>query len=228
VRFAQKLRHRWEAFAEATGLRFLPPVGAALAVLAAGLLLPFVPRVDALPPQLAPSLANARITRFVRAYPDLPDVGPSGPIFAPRPAFYWPAHPDAQSYSFRLERADGTEQAAADGITRTFHFVPPPARLKPGAYRFQVHALVNGRKVPWQERDFSVKAAPGDLQRLTSTIGMDLGGADGAYVLLGCYADLQSPHDVVSAFLQWKSARGEAASLGTGPASVWLDALAGN
>lgn len=228
MRLAHKLRHRWEAFADATGLRFLPPVGAALAVLAAGLLLPFVPRVDALPPQLAPSLASARVARFVRAHPDLPEAGPSGAIFAPRPAFYWPAHPDARSYSFRLERADGTEQAAAEGITRTFHFVPPPGRLEPGEYRFRVHALVKGQKVPWQERDFSVKAAPEELQRLTSTIGMDLGGADSAYVLLGCYADLQSPHDVVSAFLQWKSARGEAASLGAGPASAWLDTLAGN
>ena len=87
---------------------------------------------------------------------------------------------------------------------------------------------MKGQKVAWQERSFSVRAAPEELQRLTSTIGMDLGGADSAYVLLGCYADLQSPHDVVSAFLQWKSARGEAASVGTGPPSVWLGTLAGN
>jgi hypothetical protein len=226
VRLAHNLRHRWEAFAEATGLRFLPPLGAAAVVLAAGLLLPFVPRVDALPPQLAPSLASARIARFVRAHADLPEAGPSGSIFAPRPAFYWPARPDAATYSFRLERADGTEQATASGLTRTFHFVPPPGRLEPGEYRFQVHAIVRGEKIPWQERSFSVKPAPEELQRLLSTIGMDLGGPDSAYVLLGCYADIQSPHDVVSAFLQWKSARGEADSLGSGPPSAWLDALA--
>jgi hypothetical protein len=227
VRFAQKLRHRWEAFAEGTGLRFLPPVGAALIVLAAGVLLPFVPRVDALPPQLAPSLAAARVTRFVRAHADLPEAGPSGAIFSTRPAFYWPAHPDAKSYSFRLERADGTQQAAADGITRTFHFVPPPGRLVPGEYRFSVHAVAKGERIPWQERQFTVRPAPEELEQLTRTLGMDLGGAESAYVLLGCYADLQSPHDVVSAFLQWKSARGEADSLGEGPPSAWLNAYVG-
>jgi hypothetical protein len=231
VRFAHKLRHRWETFADATGLRFLPPVCAAAVVLAAGVLLPFVPRVDASPPQLAPSLASARIARFVRGHADLPEAGPSGPILSSRPAFYWPARTDAQSYSFRLERADGAEQASATGIRTTFHLIPPPGRLEPGQYRFQVHAVVNGKEIPWRECTFGVNhpVAPAaqELPSLLGGAGMELDAAESAYVLLGYYAERQSPHDVISAFLQWKSARGEAATLGAGPPSTWLNTLAG-
>ena len=98
MRFAHKLRHRWESFAGATGLRLLPPVPTAALVLAAGILLPFWPRVDALPQQLAPSLASARVARFVRSRADFPEAGPSGGILSPRPAFYWPAHAEAKGY----------------------------------------------------------------------------------------------------------------------------------
>jgi hypothetical protein len=217
--------------AASTGLRFLPPVGAALVVLAAGVLLPFVPRVDASPPQLAASLATARVTRFVRAHADLPEVGPSGPILSNRPAFYWPAHPGAQSYSFRLERSDGAVQAAATGIRNTFHLIPPPGRLEPGQYRFQVHADVKGEKVAWQECTFTTSHPIGpeheDLPSLLGSAGMELDAAESTYVLMGYYADRQSPHDVVSAFLQWKAARDETASLGAGPPSLWLNALVG-
>ncbi|HEX5137780.1 MAG TPA: hypothetical protein VFY93_12455 [Planctomycetota bacterium] len=228
MRLLHKLRHRWEAFAGATGLRFLPPVGAAACVLAAGVLLPFVPRVDARPPQLAPSLAGARIARFARAHPDLPDLGPAGTILAARPAFYWPARPDAESYSFRLESSDGTVQASATGIRTTFQLILPPGRLKPGEYRFSVHAVLNGKETPWREGSFAIyDAGPQpDIQALLGSAETDLDAAESAYVLLGYYAERQSVHDVVSAFLQWKTARGEAASLGSGPPSVWLNALA--
>jgi hypothetical protein len=228
LRFVHRLRHGWEAFAEKAGLRFLPPVAAAIVVLAAGILLPFVPRVDALPPQLAPSLAASRISRFLRADPDIPDVGPTGPTYAARPAFFWPECPGAESYSFRLYRADGTEQAAADGIRRTFHIIPPPGRLDPGEYRFEVVAVAKGTKTPWQQGAFRVLPAPEAIRKLSDTVGVDLGAAENAYVLLGCYADLRSPSDVVSAFLQWKSALGEADAIGNGPASVWLKTLQGS
>lgn len=226
MRLAHKLRHGWESFAERTGLRLLPPVGAAVAVLALGVLLPFVPRVDALPPQLAPSLASARVGRFLRAHPDLPDTGPAGAIHASRPAFFWPERPGAESYAFRLHRADGTEQAAADGIPRTFHIIPPPGRLEPGEYRFEVLAVVKGERMPWRERRFTVLPASDDLRQLLGTLGMDLDAAKAEYVLLGYYADLRSPCDVISAFLQWKSARGERDSVGKGPPSTWLETLA--
>jgi hypothetical protein len=219
------MRLRWDAFAQSAGLRSLPPVGAAIVAVVLGVLLPFAPRVDALPPQLSPSLADARIGRFLRTHPEIPDTGPAGTIYAARPAFHWPEREGAESYAFRLERADGTAQAAAEGITRTFHFVPPPGRLEPGAYRFEVLAVVKGAKVHWQERSFSVVRAPEDLERLVDTVSMELDAAASAHVLMGCYADLQSPHDVVSAFLQWKAASGEADSLGKGPAAAWIKTL---
>jgi len=226
LRLVHKVRRKWETFAERTGLRLLPPVGAALAVVALGVTLPFVPAVDALPQQLAPSLASARVERFLRAHPDLPDAGPVGPIYTSRPAFFWPERPGAESYVFRLRRADGVEEAAADGVTRTFHVIPPPGRLDPGEYLFEVFAVEKGERTPWRELTFSVRHAPEELQSLLGTMGIDLNAADSEYVLIGCYAELQSPHDVISAFLQWKTARGEAASLGKGPPSVWLKTLA--
>ena len=107
MRLAHILRRRWEAFAERTGLRLLPPVGAAVAVLAAGVLLPFLPRVDATPPQLAPSLASSRIARFLRMHEKIPDAGPTGAVYAARPAFFWPARDGAESSAFRLLVAAG-------------------------------------------------------------------------------------------------------------------------
>jgi len=227
VRFIHKLRHHWESFANATGLRFLPPVSAAACVLAAGVLLPFVPRVDARPPQLAPSLAGARIARFVRTHANLPDFGPAGTILASRPAFYWPAKPGAESYSFRLEGADGTVLASATGIRTTFQLLLPPGRLKPGEYRFQVHAVAAGKETPWRDGRFSVSSASPEpeLQVLLGSAETDLDPVESAYVLLGYYAERQSVHDVISAFLQWKTALGEATALGSGPPSVWLDTL---
>jgi len=225
LRLVHKVRHKWEAFAERAGLRLLPPVGAAVAAVALGVLVPFLPRVDALPQQLAPSLASARLERFLRTHPDLPDAGPAGPIYTSRPAFFWPERPGAGSYAFRLRRADGTEVAAADGITRTFHVIPPPGRLDPGEYRFEVLAITSGERTPWREQTFSIRRAPEEIQGLLGTMGMDLDAADSEYVLIGCYAELQSPHDVISAFLQWKTALGEAASLGKGPPSAWLKTL---
>lgn len=227
MRLAHRLRHTWEAFAARTGLRLLPPVGTALAVLALGVMLPFVPRVDALPPQLAPSLASARIARFLRTHEALPEAGPTGPIYASRPAFYWPEREGAGSYVFRLYRSDGTEQAAAGGIKQTFTLIPPPGQLAPGDYRFEVKAVVQGETVPWQEHAFTVRPTPEDLERLLGRMGMDLTAAESDYVLLGYYADLRSPDDVISAFLQWKTTRGEAGSLGKGPPAAWLAALAG-
>lgn len=225
MRIIHRLRHAWESFAERTGLRLLPPVGTAVAVLALGVLIPFLPRVDALPPQLAPTLASARLARFLRSHPDLPDAGPSGPIYSVRPAFYWPERPGAANYSFRLHGADGTELAAAKGIKNTFHIVPPPGRLNPGEYRFEVRAVVNGEEVPWQERVFTVRDTPEGLRELLASTGIDLDGSQREYVLIGYYADLQSPHDVISAFLQWKTALGEASSIGNGPPAMWLKTL---
>jgi hypothetical protein len=227
LRLAHRIRHGWEAFAARTGLRGLPPVLAAIAVLAAGVLFPFVPRVDALPPQLAPSLANSRVGRFLRAHPDIPEAGPSGTVRTPRPAFYWPEREGADSYSFRLYRADGTPQASADGLKTVFTLIPPPGALAPGEYRFEVKAVVKGEAQAWREKAFTVRPAPEDLAKLTHAMGMDLTPAEGAYVLLGYYADVGSPDDVISAFLQWKAARGEAATVGKGPAAAWLKSLAG-
>lgn len=225
MRLAHRIRHGWEAFATRAGLRLLPPVGAALAVLAAGVLVPFLPRVDALPPQLAPSLAASRLARFLRANPTLPETGPSGAIHTAQPAFFWPEREGAESYSFRLYRADGDEQASADGIKTTFTLIPPPGVLAPGEYRFEVKALVKRDLVPWQERKFTVRPAPEGFQQLRASMGMDLDGAESAYVVLGYYADRGSPDDVISAFLQWKAARGETGSLGKGPPASWLAPL---
>jgi hypothetical protein len=221
LRLAQKLRHRWEVFATRTGLRLLPPVAAAVAVVALGVLVPLLPKVDALPAQLAPSLAEGRLARFLRTHEHLPDAGPTGEIYASRPAFFWPEREGADGYAFRLYRADGTEQAAADGILTTFHMIPPPGVLAPGEYRFEVKAIVKGDRVPWQEQRFTVLRAPG-LESLRGTMGLDLGAAESDYVLLGYYADLNSPCDVISAFLQWKATRGELGSLGKGPPAAWL------
>lgn len=228
MRFAHKLRYRWEAFANASGLRYLPPVSAAACVLLAGVLLPFVPRVDATPPQLAPSLASARVARFVRTHANLPDLGPSGTILATRPAFYWPACPEADSYSFRLEGANGAVLSSATGVLTNFHLILPPGRLEPGAYRFQVIAVVKGMEIPWREGTFTIDAMAKEpeLQVLLGSARTDVDAAESAYALLGYYAERQSVHDVISAFLQWKTALGEAASLGSGPPSVWLNALA--
>ncbi len=225
MRPAHRLRHKWEAFATRTGLRLLPPVGTALAVLALGVLLPFVPRVDALPPQLARSLASARIVRFLRTHEALPEAGPTGAIYASRPAFFWPECPHADSYVFRLYREGGTEQAAAKGIKQTFTLILPPGLLPPGEYRFEVKAVVKGETVPWQEHGFTVRPTPEDLERLLGTMGMDLTAAESDYVLLGYYADLRSKDDVISAFLQWKTTLGEAGSIGKGPPAAWLATL---
>lgn len=224
MRLAQKLRHQWEVFATRTGLRLLPPVAAAIAVVALGVLVPLLPRVDALPAQLAPSLADDRLARFLGTHEQLPDAGPSGEIYASRPAFFWPEREGADGYAFRLYRADGTEQAAADGIKTTFHLIPPPGVLAPGNYRFEVKAIVKGERVPWQEHEFTILPAPG-LAPLRGTMGIDLDAAQSDYVLLGYYADLKSPCDVISAFLQWKAARGELGSVGKGPPAVWLAPL---
>ncbi len=225
MRLSHELRRRYEAFATRTGLRLLPPVGAAVAVLAFGILLPFVPRVDALPPQFAPSLASSRIARFLRAHDKIPDAGPTGPIYSPRPAFFWPVCEGADSYAFRLCLANGAEQARAEGIKETFTLIPPPGQLAPGEYRFEVHAVVKGQASPWREGTFTVRPRPADLDHLLGRMGMELTAAEADYVLLGAYADLRSTDDVVSAFLQWKTARGEASSLGKGPAAVWLKSL---
>jgi hypothetical protein len=225
LRLSQKIRHGWESFATRTGLRLLPPVGAALAVLAAGVILPFLPRVDALPPQFAPSLASARIARFLRAHGTLPDFGPTGAVYSTRPAFFWPAREGADSYAFRLHGEGGTELAAAQGIKETFTMIPPPGRLAPGEYRFEVKAVLKGETLPWQEHAFTVRATPADLERLHGRMGMDLTAAESDYVLLGYYSDLRSEDDVISAFLQWKTTLGETKALGKGPPSAWLATL---
>jgi len=225
LRLAHDLRRRWEAFATRMGLRLLPPVGTAVAVLAFGVLLPFVPDVDALPPQFAPSLASSRIARFLRAHETIPEMGPTGAVYSARPAFHWPACEGADSYAFRLYGAGGAEMARAEGIKQTFTLIPPPGLLAPGEYRFEVDAFQNGAPVLWRESNFTVRPRPAEIDHLLGRMGMELTAAESEYVLLGTYADLRSAHDVVSAFLQWKTARGEAASLGNGPAAVWLKSL---
>ncbi len=225
MRLSQKLRLKWERVATRTRLRLLPPVGAALAVLALGVLLPFLPRVDALPPQLEPSLASARIARFLRSHDVLPEAGPTGAIYSSRPAFFWPEREGADSYVFRLSGADGAELAAAQGIRTTFTLIPPPGRLPPGEYRFEVKAVVQGETLPWQEHAFTVRPTPPELDGLLGKMGMDLTAAESDYVLLGFYSDLRSEDDVISAFLQWKTTRGEAKALGKGPPAAWLSTL---
>jgi hypothetical protein len=217
-RLARLLRERWERFAARTGLRMLPPVPAVLVVLALGILVPFVAKVDALPAQLAPSLAKDRLARFLAAHKQLPEAGPAGVIYCQRPAFYWPEHPGADSYTLRLYRADGTEQAGVTGIRHLFHLIRPPGGLEPGTYRYEVVAVVEGVEIPWQEHEFTVETPPEEPPR--ETMLMTLGPAECAYVLVGHYARLDSPHDVVSAFLHWKAARGE--DPGPGSPASWL------
>jgi hypothetical protein len=218
TRVAKLLRERWEALAARTGLRFLPPVPTVLLVLAAGVLVPFVAPVDALPTQFAPSLAQERLARFRAAHPTLPEAGPLGSVYSKRPAFFWPAHADADHYSLRVLRSDGTEQVRVDMLRRPFHLIQPPGGLEPGAsYRFEVVAFVAGEALPWQEHSFAIRPEPEDLGPLLASLRLGLGTEESAYVLLGYYADKQSPHDVVSAFLHWKACRGELGSLGAGP-----------
>jgi hypothetical protein len=223
------IRQRWESFATRTGLRFLPPVPTVILAVAAGVLVPFVVTVDALPTQLAPSVARDRLARFRAQFPDLPDSGPSGLICSHRPAFFWPEHTGADSYSLRVYSSDGVEQVTADGLKTTFHLIQPPGGLTPGvSYRFEVSAVVAGEPIPWQEHDFTVRPPPDDLEPLLAGSRMHLDPEEGAFVLLGYYAGLESPSpcDVISAFLQWKAARGELAGLPAGTPAIWLSSVA--
>jgi hypothetical protein len=113
----------------------------------------------------------------------------------------------------------------AEGLKQTFTLIPPPGLLAPGEYRFEVDASKNGARSRWRESNFTVRPRPEELDRLLGRMGMELSAAEAEYVLLGAYADLRSAHDVVSAFLQWKTAKGEAKSLGNGPAAAWLESL---
>jgi hypothetical protein len=222
------VRERWESFAGRTGLRLLPPVPTVLLVVTAGVLVPFLAAVDALPTQFDPDLARDRVARFRAQYPKMPDSGPSGLICSRRPAFFWPEHAGADSYSLRVYSNDGTEQVTADGLRTTFHLIEPPGGLVPGvAYRFEVAAVVAGHTIPWQEHDFTVRPPPDDLEPLLEGLRMRVGPEESAFVVLGYYASLPSPSpcDVVSAFLHWKALRGELASLPPGAPATWLDTL---
>jgi len=220
------LREQWNAFAARTHLRALPPVPAVVAVILLGMLLPFAWKSDALPAPLESSLAAERLSRFYRAHAGrLPEAGPSGPVYSQRPAFFWPEHPGADHYTFRLYRADGSEQASLERVTRLFHILQPPGGLEPGAsYRFEVAAVVAGVPIPWQEHHLTVRPPPEELEALLDSMYMELGRAESLFVLLGYYADLQSPDDVVSTFVRWKAAKGELASLDDGTPETWLEA----
>jgi len=220
-----RLRADWNAFAERARLRALPAVPAVVTVILLGMLLPFAGGGTVLPAQLESSLAAERLQRFYRAHEGrLPEAGPSGPIYSTRPAFFWPECPGADYYTFRLYRSDGSEQASVDRVRTLYYVLQPPGGLEAGAnYRFEVSAVVESVPIQWQEQFLVVRPPPEELDALLDSMHLELGNADGLFVLLGYYADLQSPDDVVSTLIQWKAATGELDSLDDGTPETWIE-----
>ncbi|MFQ5844152.1 MAG: hypothetical protein ACE5JG_04110 [Planctomycetota bacterium] len=185
----------------APGLRrlHLPPVPGVWAAVLAGLIVPFLLEVDAVPTELRPSLARRRLRAF---RPEPVPVGPRGEILHDRPAFAWREVPDAHGYFFKLLTAEGSVYNTTEFVSGRRHLLEPPDRLQRGRrYTWWVQALDRDRRrlgepvqVPFSVAKLEARTAgPGrSAARLTDP-------ARRALALAGWYATLDSPHDVASA-----------------------------
>jgi hypothetical protein len=188
----------------------MPPWPTLVVILGLGLLIPMTLGVDTKPADLAVSVAAQRYARFVRELPDDSlDLGPQGGVFSVRPTFFWPPLPEADRFVFRLYAADGTVQVVNEAVRAPYYRLRPPGSLTPGeSYRFEVRAVASaGHPLHWPDRlevkqgHFTVREPPDDLRALRRRIGLELGSAEGAFVLVGYFAARASPFDVISAYV---------------------------
>lgn len=208
-------RGSWNNFADRLHLRAMPALPTIIVALAVAVALPLEARVDDRPTELAPTLAAERLDRYARTAPAQdPELGPSGAILAVRPAYFWPAYPDAERYRFRLDRADGTAWVTPTEVKTNYFVHDPAGGVQPGAaYTFTVEALDANRRVvrTWQA-SFSVRSQPVELEKLRQRASRELAPFERDLCLLGYYAEKvgagASPYDVTSAFLAAREATG--------------------
>jgi hypothetical protein len=201
-------RGSWNSFADRFHLRALPALPTIVIALAVAIVLPLEARVDDRPTELAPTLAAERLARYARTAPAQGiELGPTGAILAVRPAYYWPAHPGAVRYRFRLDRADGTPWLTPTEVETNYFLHDPAGGVQPGtSYTFTVDALDAERRVvrSWRA-SFSVRNQPPELENLRRRAARELSPFERDLVLLGYYAESVgaggSHHDVTSAFL---------------------------
>ena len=229
-------RGSWNNFADRFHLRAMPAVPTILVALAVAIALPFEARVDDRPTELAPTLAAERLARYAPGAPAQGlEVGPTGAILAVRPAYYWPAHPGAERYRFRLDRADGTPWVTPTEVETHYFLHDPAGGVQPGtSYSFTVDALDADRRVirTWRA-SFSVRSQPPELEHLRKRASRELSPFERDLFLLGYYAENvgsgASHHDVTSAFLAayeagGKDVRARLLALPRGDAfETWLD-----
>ena len=150
VRF---LSLQWGRFATRTGLRALPAMPAAAAVLVIGVMAPLLAQIERRPPALTTSLAQERLERFLQGS----DVWPAGDVVVPRPELAWRAMPRAATYKLRL-LTQGDRVVA--GAVTTALACRLDADLAPGEYRVTVTGVdAGGDDVETREGSFTVVEA---------------------------------------------------------------------
>lgn len=201
-------RGSWNSFAERFHLRAMPALPTILVVLAVAIALPLEARVDDRPTELAPTLAAERLARYAPGAPAQGlEVGPTGVILAIRPAYYWPDHPGAVRYRFRLDRADGTPWVTPTEVETHYFLHDPAGGVQPGtSYTFTVDALdADHRVIRTWRASFSVRTQPEELEKMRRRASRELSPFERDLFLLGYYAENvgsgSSHHDVTSAFL---------------------------
>jgi len=202
----------------------LPVVPTICLVLAAGILIP--PSVNPDRRKDASriaSIAVQRLDRFARstdpAEDHLPAVAPAGEVRTSRPAFYWPASPDAQRYALTVRANDGDVWIDDVRTSANFFVQAAPSELAPGGYRFEVRALNDaGRVVAEHEGAFTILTDT-KLEERRRELGRKLMPPwEEALALARYHADKGSGHDVFSVLL---GARAHA----PGPLGESLEAL---
>lgn len=224
------IKRGWEDLASRYRIRRLPPGPTLIVVLAAGLLIPQAVGMNRTPAELTPSLAQERLDRYAERHGDVaPAFGPTGPILSDRPAFFWPAVPDAVKYRFRLPLSDGTVWVGAEiAAPTTHHQLPSPGKLEPGSYRFEVEAIgPDGAILGTRTGAFTVAAPTEELKKLRKLARYELAPAEGALVLMGYYAAKESHHDVAGAALLYRATRDGATPALADPAGAWFEARFG-
>ncbi len=191
------------------GAGSLPPIRTTVAVIFAGIVLPFLVDVDARPASMSTSLATQRLVKFRGGGATLPAVAPEGALTHDLPAFRWPAIEGATQYGFRLYRGNAL-WVGSDVLREPRYRLRPPGRLEGGSgegkeYRYEIRAYdATGRSLRWGDRDrlegsFRMLERPEEDVVALQSLRRDLPAAEAAFVTAGLCAAKGSPCDVAAA-----------------------------
>jgi hypothetical protein len=199
------MRRAWRGFQallERYGLRNLPPMTTAAAIIALGIAIPMSMRIGDRPSSLSLSLAVQRL-RALEAKPDwtMPRVSPEDMVHCRLPVFFWPAHSKATRYRFALYEGDVLRHYT-DLLENAQYALPSPGVLKEGPlYRFTVEGFDAQDASLGQiaYASFVVQALPGELGAVRELARAELESAERALVIAGIYAQAGVLHDVRAA-----------------------------